>query len=210
MTSAVRPRGLVVPGLAVLSVALGVLLPAVSAGASDEASWSVRPRDGSAVLEHVLRAGDEVDDAVVVRNEGGRTLELAVSASDTRAGADGALEVADTRTGPAAWVSVPVEPVTLAAGEDVGVPVHVVVPPDAAPGTYVAAVVTTAPDEQGGLAVERRLALRVVLTVEAPGASDAGPWGLVVGALVVGAFAAVAAGAVVVLRRRRDVPHSVE
>ena len=142
--------------------------------------------------------------------EGGRTLELAVSASDTRADADGALEVADTRTGPAAWVSVPVEPVTLAAGEDVGVPVHVVVPPDAAPGTYVAAVVTTAPDEQGGRAGERRLALRVVLTVEAPGASDAGPWGLVVGALVVGAFAAVAAGAVVVLRRRRDVPHSVE
>lgn len=203
MTSAVRPRGLVVPGLAAISVALGVLLPAASAGAADGASWSVRPRDGSTVLEHAVRAGDEVDDAVVVRNEGARALELTVSTSDTRTDADGALEVADTRTGPGAWVSVPVEPVTLAAGEDVVVPVHVVVPADAAPGTHVAAVVTTAPDEQGGLTVERRLALRVVLTVEAPSASDAGPW-----LLVVGALAAVAAGAVVVLQRRRDVAHN--
>ncbi len=177
-----RVAGLAVVRTAVLSTvltamlgALAVLVPATSATAG-EASWSVRPQDASApVLEHSVRPGDELDDAVVVRNEGTGTLDLRVSSSDTRTDDDGVLEVADTRTGPGAWVSVPVGdgPLVLGAGEQVVVPVRVRVPADATPGTHVAAVVTTVADEQDGVAVERRLALRVVLTVEEAGVGAA-------------------------------------
>ncbi|WP_146806191.1 hypothetical protein [Cellulomonas persica] len=194
------PRGLVGAGLTTTLAALVVLLPATSATA-DDASWSVRPQDATAsVLEHTVRAGDEVDDAVVVRNDGTAALELAVSTSDTRADADGALEVADTRTGPGAWVTVDGadEPVALAAGEQVVVPVHVRVPADATPGTHVAAVVTTAADEQDGLAVERRLALRLILTVDE---DAAGPRGVVTASA---ALLAAAVTLVFVVRARRS------
>lgn len=193
--TAVAPRGLVGAGLTAVLAAL-VVLPATAANA-DEASWSVRPQDPTAsVLEHTVRAGDEVDDAVVVRNDGTADLALTVSVSDTRTDADGALEVADTRTGPGAWLTLSDDTIVVAAGEQAVVPVHVQVPGDATPGTHVAAVVTTAAGEQDGLAVERRLALRMILTVEEPAA---GPrW-------VVAASAAllVAATTVVVVRARR-------
>ena len=64
-------------------------------------------------------------------------------------------------------------PLVLGAGEQVVVPVRVRVPADATPGTHVAAVVTTVADEQDGVAVERRLALRVVLTVDEAGVGAA-------------------------------------
>lgn len=197
--TAVAPRGLVGAGLTAVLAAL-VVLPATAASA-DEASWSVRPQDPTAsVLEHTVRAGDEVDDAVVVRNDGTADLALTVSVSDTRTDADGALEVADTRTGPGAWLTLSDDTIVVAAGEQAVVPVHVQVPGDATPGTHVAAVVTTAAGEQDGLVVERRLALRMILTVEATAGAAAWPW--LVGGALVAALLALTVGAVRRQRRR--------
>lgn len=193
-----------VPARTRAALLLGALVTALGAfvaapAAAQETTWSVRPQDAAeAVVALTVRADDEARGALVVTNEGAQPLALAVSASDTRRGDDGALEVADTRTGAGAWVAVP-DSLELAPGEQGTVPVFVAVPAGTSAGEYVAAVVTTLAEPGDGMTVERRLALRVVVTVPEPGTA----W-VVVGPVV--AAAAVATSVVTVLVRRRPRP----
>ncbi|MCR6689267.1 hypothetical protein [Cellulomonas sp.] len=193
--------------LSAAAAAVGLVLGLASPSGAAAPSWSVRPQDTTvAVLAHAVPAGARVDDAVVVTNEGAEVLELTVATADTVPGDDGALQVADTRTGAGGWVDVPADPLVLAPGERAVVPVRIAVPAEAAVGEHVAAVVTTAAGREGGVAVERRLGLRVVLTVGPRSTGLDG--GLVVGFLALGA---AAAAAVVVARRRRGpVVHHVD
>lgn len=180
--------------LGVLVAGVGALVPAPAV--AQEASWSVRPGDASgAVVALTVRAHAEGRDALVVTNEGAEPLALAVAASDTRTGDDGGLEVADTRTGAGAWLDVP-DSLELAPGEQGTVPVRVAVPAGTPAGEYVAAVVTTLAEPGDGVTLERRLALRVVVTVPEAGHAWARVGPLVAGAVLV-------AVAVSVLVRRR-------
>jgi len=179
----------------VLLATAGVLL--ASPAAAEDATWSVRPLEADApVVALTVHPGDERRDAVVVTNEGDEPLTLAVTASDTREG-DGGLEVADTRSGPGAWLVVP-DRLDLAPGEEGDVPVHVAVPEGTEPGEYVAAVVTSLAERGGGVTVERRLALRVVVTVP----DTVSAWRSV-GPLVVAAAAVVLVVAAVTRGRAR-------
>ncbi|GEL95623.1 hypothetical protein [Cellulomonas composti] len=187
-------------------LALVVVLAPMPAGAADDVSWSIRPQDpADAVIAVRAEPAARVEYGLVVVNEGDGPLELEVTTSDTRVDADGALEVTDTRTAAGAWVSVPSTGISIEAGEQRTIPVVVVVPPEAAPGEYVAAVVTAAPAAPGVVAVERRLALRVLVTVAEPGSGSAVP--LVAGAgLVVGlVLAAVLVGRTIRSRGRSGV-----
>lgn len=189
--------------VALVGLLLGLAAPAAAAEDAGP-RWSVRPRDPSAaVLAHTVRPGSHVSDAVVVTNEGAAPLELTVTAWDTVPGDDGAPQVADSRTGVGGWVDVPDETVVVAPGAQVVVPVEVAVPADAVVAEHVAAVVTTAAGREGGIAVERRLGLRVVLTVEPVRAGPAGPAALAVGASVAGAALATVLAAWGAARARR-------
>jgi len=208
--------------LAALVVSLVGGAPAASAANDGDLAWGIRPVEGEhgagrANFRFTAPAGTVIADALVVTNRGTRPLALRLY------GADGVLRDGHVEIAPAeqpaaelgAWLDVAPE-LDLDPGESVEVPFRLTVPDDAA-GEHAGALVTAALSEtDGGLAVDRRLAASIVVTVEpgdhgttssdattpdeAPSAPDGPPVGAVLAVLGLGLVAA--AVWVVVLRGR--------
>lgn len=156
--------------LATLLVALGVIAGSGAAVADDDVPWSVstaangfgsdRPN-----YSYTVNPGEQVDDGLVVANNGKTPLGLAVYAADGFTTDDGRLDLLtkDAKsTGIGAWVRTPNAKVTVQPGQSLQVPFSLAVPADAAPGDHLGGIVTSL--TQGG-DVEHRLAIRIRVRV---------------------------------------------
>ncbi|WP_394554043.1 WxL protein peptidoglycan domain-containing protein [Agromyces sp. MMS24-JH15] len=176
--SQLRPRGIRALALAAAAVALASpTAPAFAADdpVSDPAVWGVRTasNDLGAAREHyayALDPGETLHDAIVVANHDSTPLDLDVYAADgftTEAGELDLLMRGETSTSVGAWIALDEGTVHLEPGASVEVPFTVTVPESASPGDYAGGVVTSlaTPEQQQGIAVDRRLGIRVHLRV---------------------------------------------
>jgi hypothetical protein len=153
-----------------------------AATSADDLTWALAPGDGPGPADtavgptgddranyaYAVDPGDEVDDSLVVTNRSGVPLDLAVYAADaetTRDGDLGLLPADVPATGLGTWIDldVPEGGLVLDPGESADVPFTLAVPADAPPGDHAGGVVTSLEQttDDGALAVDRRLALRV-------------------------------------------------
>ncbi|MCU1405140.1 MAG: hypothetical protein JWQ43_1443 [Glaciihabitans sp.] len=161
--------------LPVAAIVLALLVPALPAQAVDGPSWSVAPADtavGTARpnFDYAVDAGQVVEDAFLVRNDGATTLTLNVYAADaftTREGNIDLLAAGEVSVDAGTWVSLPVSMLTLAAGESSIIPFTLAVPTDAQPGDHSAGIVAslTSNDPAAEVQVDRRLGSRMYIRV---------------------------------------------
>lgn len=153
-----------------LVVALLVgILGAASAAADDDAGWTVRTADNDFGSNrdnygYTLDPGGQLDDGLVVANNGTTPLDLAVYAADAFTTDEGQLDLrtrAVPATGVGAWVHTGQDHLTVQPGRSVEVPFTVSVPDNATPGDHMGGIVTSL--TQGN--VERRVGIRIQLRV---------------------------------------------
>lgn len=162
--------------LAALATCVAFLAaPTTAIGSEPEIAWGVRPADGAHGtardnFRHVARAGTILEDALIVTNHGSGALSLSLYGADGTL-VDDHVELAPmgaAATGLGAWLDVP-PGVEIAPGEAAEVPFTLAVPADAVPGQHAGALVTSSLVDPGaGLAVDRRLAASIVVTVTPP------------------------------------------
>lgn len=152
--------------------------PAASAATTEspEVTWGVRTAQndlGTARQNFVydVAPGSRVDDALVISNHDDAPLELDVYAADgftTQSGQLDLLPRAEESTYLGTWVTAGMAHVTIEAGGQVEVPFSLSVPSNATPGDYLGGIVTSLPQPEGadGLAVDRRLGVRIQLRVD--------------------------------------------
>lgn len=172
--------------LAVLVLLAPVLLGAGAAVASTgEAAWGARPDDtergdGRANFRYVAAPGETLADALLVTNRGTEPLELRVEGADAEITPDGLVELSDhPPVGLGSWLELSTELVQIGPGESVRVPFSLSVPLGAS-GVVAGAVVTASFVEGETVALDRRLAVSIVLEVDreepAVGTSGVPPW----------------------------------
>jgi Bacterial protein of unknown function (DUF916) len=139
------------------------------ATAQDDVTWAVRTADnefGSARdnYGYVLDPGGQLEDGLVVVNNGTTPLDLSVYAADAFTTTAGGLDLRtrDTKpTGVGAWVHPGQDHVTVQAGQSIEVPFTLSVPEDAAAGDHMGGIVTALKQDD----VERRVGVRIQLRV---------------------------------------------
>ncbi|MFJ6652006.1 WxL protein peptidoglycan domain-containing protein [Microbacterium sp. NPDC091313] len=163
--------------LAVSAIVATAAAPAAAASAdtSGALTWGVRTADtaqgdGRQNFAYTVDPGDRLDDALVVSNHDDAPLELDVYAADgftTQSGQLDLLPRAEDSTGIGTWISVSTGRITIPPGETAQVPFRVSVPANASPGDYLGGIVTSLPqpEQAEGIAVDRRLGIRVQMRV---------------------------------------------
>ncbi|WP_327173903.1 DUF916 domain-containing protein [Streptomyces sp. NBC_01335] len=172
------PAGLVRAGALVLFTVLalaGVSTAPARAADDGDVTWTVRTAANDfgadrSSFGYSVNPGGKTKDAMVVANHGTTALTLAVYAADGFTTEKGQLDLL-TREKKSrsigAWVRAARETVTVAPGRSAEVPFTVTVPAGATPGDYVGGILTSLkqPDEAEGIAVDRRLGIRIRLRV---------------------------------------------
>jgi hypothetical protein len=172
----------VLAGLALVAALL--LAPLTSAGAAFAASaetgtdvtWGVRTAEnaqgaGRQNFAYTVAPGTRFDDALVISNHDDAPLDLDIYGADGFTTQSGQLDVlprAEESVFLGTWISVAQNRVTIPAGESVEVPFSVEVPGNATPGDYAGGIVSSLPqpEQADGIAVDRRLGIRLQLRVE--------------------------------------------
>ncbi|MFI9496152.1 WxL protein peptidoglycan domain-containing protein [Streptomyces halstedii] len=178
---AVAPPRRLLPALA--RTALLVLLAALVSGvfaapalaAGGDVTWTVRTAandygDDRSSFSYGVNPGGEAEDAMVVANHGKEPLRLAVYAADGYTTDKGGLDLLtqDKKSRSiGSWVHTPRTSVEIAPGKSAEIPFTVTVPRDATPGDYVGGILTSLKqsDDTEGIAVDRRLGIRIKLRV---------------------------------------------
>ncbi|MFF4214293.1 hypothetical protein ACFYZE_34105 [Streptomyces sp. NPDC001796] len=153
-----------------LALAVACASPLVAAPAVADAGWSLGGAGGRPYVYAEGEPGTVLEDAVSVRNPGGRPLTVRLSGDHGERGApgDSGPWIAFARTTGGHRIPVRTLAVTVPARTRADVPFTVVVPAGAAPGDHPGSIVASA----GGRSTALRLRLRVVgpalsaLTVE--------------------------------------------
>jgi hypothetical protein len=157
-------------------VTLGLaLVPAGSAQAADDVTWTVRTASNGFGAErtgynYTINPGSKVDDALVVSNHGETALELGVYAADGHTTESGQFDLVVGGAKSVSigdWVRGGTDRITVAPGQTVDYPFTVTVPQNATPGDYAGGIVTSLaqPDEAQGINVDRRLGIKITLRV---------------------------------------------
>lgn len=156
--------------------------PPPEAGGDIVHSWAIGPAGSDdpsqpsdrTVLAYTAVPGSVIDDAVTLYNLGNVDLVFSIYATDAINSADGEpalLSQSDTPTEVGSWVSVSTDSVTLLAGNQITIPIRIVVPNDARPGDHVGAVLAssrTSEGEEGTVALDRRTATMIQIRVDGP------------------------------------------
>ncbi|MFE0180775.1 MULTISPECIES: WxL protein peptidoglycan domain-containing protein [Streptomyces] len=152
-----------------------VLTPAPARAAEGDVTWTVRTASNSygedrSSFRHGVNPGGEVEDAMVVANRGRTDLTLAVYAADGYTTEKGQLDLltrGEKSTGVGTWLKPGRDTVKIAPGRTAEIPFTVRVPDNATPGDYVGGILTSLrqPGDTEGIAVDRRLGIRVQLRV---------------------------------------------
>lgn len=151
------------------------LTPVPARAADGDVTWTVRTASNSygedrSSFSYGVNPGGEVEDAMVVANRGKTDLTLAVYAADGYTTEKGQLDLlthGEKSTGVGTWLKAGRDTVKVAPGKTAEIPFTVEVPADATPGDYVGGILTSLrqPGDTEGIAVDRRLGIRVKLRV---------------------------------------------
>lgn len=143
--------------------------------ADGEVTWTVRTASNSygedrSSFSYGVNPGGEVEDAMVVANRGKSELTLAVYAADGYTTEKGGLDLlgrGEKSTAVGIWLNAGRDTVKVAPGKTAEIPFTVKVPDNATPGDYVGGILTSLrqSDDTEGIAVDRRLGIRVKLRV---------------------------------------------
>jgi uncharacterized membrane protein len=155
-------------------------------------SWAVSPASSDAgsgnrsELSYVVDAGGRIDDAVTVFNLGNVPLTFRVYATDAFNNAAGGFDLLPGDEPPrdvGAWVTVAQENVEVQPGQQITLPISIVVPSDARPGDHAGAIVASSQvlstgDSGDLVAVDRRTGPRLFVRVNGPLRSELAITGL--------------------------------
>jgi hypothetical protein len=138
---------------------------------TDPSEPSTRPS-----LSYTAEPGATVNDSVTLWNYGNVQLTFRVYATDAFNNADGAFDLLAGSKAPTdlgAWVSVPVQHVTVPAHNKVDLPLTLTVPAGAEPGDHAAAILASNEAQGTGadgktVTVDRRTGTRIYLRVGGP------------------------------------------
>ncbi|MBQ0852585.1 DUF916 domain-containing protein [Streptomyces sp. BH-SS-21] len=164
---------------AVLVLLAALAFAVTSAGparaADGDVTWTVRTAangygDDRSSFSYGVNPGSRVEDAMVVANRGKDTLTLALYTADGYTTEKGQLDLLTREkksVGIGAWVRATKATVRIAPGRTAEIPFTVAVPRDATPGDYVGGILTSLKqsDDTEGIAVDRRLGIRIKLRV---------------------------------------------
>lgn len=178
---------LVAMALALSPLALSAIgfAPVPTATAADgDITWSVEPAPtadgGRRTFDYKTDPGTQINDNVLVTNQGATTAEFLIYATDARneleTGAFGLLKHEEKPIDAGSWITTASDKVTLEPGTQATIPFTLLVPSDATPGDHVAgivaAVLTTGDQDGAAVVLEQRVGARVYLTVS--GVPDVG------------------------------------
>ncbi|MFI6339351.1 WxL protein peptidoglycan domain-containing protein [Streptomyces sp. NPDC050535] len=163
----------------VLALLAALVLTGTSTGpaqaADGDVTWTVRTAangfgDDRSSFSYGVNPGGQVKDAMVVANHSGSPLRLALYASDGYTTEKGQLDLLTPEkksVGIGAWVRATKDSVRIAPGRTAEIPFAVTVPRNATPGDYVGGILTSLKqsDDTEGIAVDRRLGIRIKLRV---------------------------------------------
>ncbi|MFE4455145.1 WxL protein peptidoglycan domain-containing protein [Streptomyces sp. NPDC056796] len=179
MHAVAPPRRTAVLARTVLLVLLAVLASGMSTGparaAEGDVTWTVRTAandygEDRSSFSYAVNPGGEAEDALVVANRGTEPLTLAVYAADGFTTDKGQLDLLtegkESRS-VGSWVRAGQGSVRIAPGKSAEIPFTVKVPRDATPGDHVGGILTSLKqsDDAEGIAVDRRLGIRIKLRV---------------------------------------------
>ncbi|MBG6055804.1 hypothetical protein IWX81_002232 [Salinibacterium sp. CAN_S4] len=145
--------------------------------ADGDITWSVEPaptaEGGRRTFDYTTDPGTQINDTVLVTNQGTTAAEFLIYATDARneleTGAFGLLKREETPIDAGAWITTGIDKITLQPGTEASIPFTVLVPSDATPGDHVggivAAVLTTGNEDGAAVVLEQRVGARVYLTV---------------------------------------------
>lgn len=177
----------VVLSLALALVGIGAVAAPVGPlqQAEGDITWSVQPANtvnGTRTqFEYSTDPGTQVVDYVVVANRGETAAEFSIYATDAtndvETGAFGLLPSNEPPTDLGSWITMDVESVTLAPGQESTIPFNLLIPSDATPGDHVAGIIasitTTADNDGTTVNLEQRVGARVYLRVSGDVAASA-------------------------------------
>ncbi|GAB7036416.1 MULTISPECIES: WxL protein peptidoglycan domain-containing protein [Catenuloplanes] len=165
-------------------IARGTALAAEARGAASVAAdtkWSVQPStdrgpDGRDYFIYANAPGSERTDHVGITNLTDAPLTFTVYGTDAHTTADGAfalLPAAQSPTDVGSWVTLASRAYTVPANTRLDVPFRLTVPKNATPGDHagglVASIAESTTDANGQtVLVDRRIAVRIYLTVDGP------------------------------------------
>ncbi|MFD7432321.1 WxL protein peptidoglycan domain-containing protein [Streptomyces sp. NPDC059818] len=143
--------------------------------AEGDVTWTVRTAandygEDRSSFGYTVNPGGEAEDALVVANHGTDPLNLAVYAADgftTEKGQLDLLTEGKKSRSIGSWVRAGRRNVRIAPGKSAEIPFTVKVPDNAPPGDYVGGILTSLKqsDDAEGIAVDRRLGIRIKLRV---------------------------------------------
>ncbi|GGK96254.1 hypothetical protein GCM10007382_15650 [Salinibacterium xinjiangense] len=164
--------------LSPLAVSAFGFAPAPTAAAVDgDITWSVEPaptaEGGRRTFDYKTDPGTQINDTVLVTNQGTTAAEFLIYATDARneleTGAFGLLKREEEPIDAGAWITTDIDKITLQPGTEASIPFTVLVPSDATPGDHVggivASVLTTGDQDGAAVVLEQRVGARVYLTV---------------------------------------------
>jgi len=129
--------------------------------------------DGRSRFSLIVSAGQQVSDALLVRNTGSTDQTFDLYATDAYTTSDGAFALLDEGSAPrgaGTWVALQggsgTTTLSLAAGDQALVPFVVTVPADATPGDHAGGIVVSVSSPVGEVSVDRRLATRLYVRVK--------------------------------------------
>ncbi len=166
-------------GVVLLTLLAALAFAGTSTGqaraAEGEVTWTVRTAangfgDDRPSFSYGVNPGGKVEDAMVVANHGTDPLRLAVYAADGYTTEKGQLDLlTQEKRSPSigTWVHATGDSVEIAPGKSAEIPFTVEVPRNATPGDYVGGILTSLkqPGDTEGIAVDRRLGIRIKLRV---------------------------------------------
>ncbi|WP_399888909.1 WxL protein peptidoglycan domain-containing protein [Streptomyces sp. BBFR51] len=170
-----RTLATALPAALLTALAFTGLTTAPARAADGDVTWTVRTASNSygedrSSFSYGVNPGGEVEDAMVVANRGKTDLTLAVYAADGYTTEKGQLDLltrGEKSTGVGTWLRAGRDTVKVAPGKAAEIPFTVKVPDNATPGDYVGGILTSLrqSDDTEGIAVDRRLGIRVKLRV---------------------------------------------
>ncbi|MGI6877554.1 COG1470 family protein [Microbacterium sp. gxy059] len=157
--------------LAALAASAVLWAPSPAAADDGDVAWSMTPvitnvGEERTSFAYAVDAGEQVSDAVLVRNAGADELTLDVAAADALTDEIGRLEIADAEPdGAGAWIRPELDELTIAPGDTARLPFSVAVPDDAEPGEHAAALLTVLESSGDAVSADMRYATRVTVEV---------------------------------------------
>ncbi|WP_309616509.1 hypothetical protein [Salinibacterium sp.] len=157
--------------------AFGFEVASAATAAEGDITWSVEPvptaDGGRRTFDYTTDPGTQINDSVLVTNQGTTAAEFLIYATDARneleTGAFGLLKREEKPIDAGAWITTASDKITLEPGTEATIPFALLVPSDATPGDHVAgivaAVLTTGDQDGAAVVLEQRVGARVYLTV---------------------------------------------